>query len=70
MLRYVEEQPTGDPSRLDDGHLQFYQEFVKLPLAMQSQNISQAFGAHVALENAYFPWNRTFEIGFVVQQRL
>lgn len=66
--RYVEEEPQGNPSYLDDGNLVFYQDFVQLPLAMQCQNISKTFGAKVALESVFFPWNRTFEIGFVVQQ--
>ena len=68
VCRYVGEQPQGDPSHLDDGHLQFYQDFVQLPLAMQCQNISKTFGADVALKAVFFPWNRTFEIGFVVDQ--
>jgi hypothetical protein len=68
LRRYVEEEPHGNPSYLDDGNLNFYQKFVLLPLAMQCQNISKTFGANVAIENAFFPWNRTFEIGFVVQK--
>ena len=69
FCRYVEEEPQGDPSYLDDGHLQFYEDFVKLPLGMQCQNMSTTFGVQVALESVFFPWNRTFEIGFIVQQR-
>lgn len=65
----MEEEPHGDPSYLDDGHMMFYQEFVLNPIAMQCLNISETFGANVSLESAFFPWNRTFEIGFVVQQR-
>jgi len=56
-LRYVQEQPQGNPSYLDDGHLQFYEEFVQLPLALQCQNISKTFGAQVALESVFFPWS-------------
>ncbi|GMI09523.1 hypothetical protein TrVE_jg10391 [Triparma verrucosa] len=54
----------GDPNNLDQD-LDYYQEFVYGKLSLQSL-AEQLSVPYPAISSCYFPWNRTFEIGFHV----
>ena len=46
--------------------LAFYERFALKPLASRLDEISSVFGGlNLSLTSAFFPWNRTFEIGLV-----
>jgi len=45
--------------------LTFYERFVYKVLNSNMQDICDTFSLPWKLESAYFPWNRTFEIGLI-----
>lgn len=45
--------------------LPFYEALAGWPLAAATDAVSAAFSTNITLLQAYFPWNRTFEIGLV-----
>jgi hypothetical protein len=45
--------------------LPFYERYAYKVLASRTHDTAEAFGAGWTLQEAYFPWNRTFEIGLV-----
>jgi len=57
---------AGTPNQTDydlGDDLPFYAQWAGWPLAGAARTVSDAFGTGVALRRAFFPWNRTFEIG-------
>ncbi len=45
--------------------LAFYERFALKPLASRLAEVAAGFGVDLSLTAAFFPWNRTFEIGLV-----
>ncbi len=63
---YVDE--TADSTDDLDVDLSFYERFIWKVLNVDYENINRVFGTSWKLESCYFPWNRTFEIGFYAHQ--
>jgi hypothetical protein len=62
LVNYVE-AAGGDTSDLTP-HLDFYEEFVALPVQKACADLNEAYISDISIDQVYFPWNRTFEIGF------
>lgn len=56
----------GDSIEHLDSDLEFYTRFVFKPLSGTFQSLNALAGLPYVLHGCYFPWNRTFEIGFNV----
>ena len=56
---------SGDSVNNLAADLGFYERYVWKVLASNLEEIDEAYSLQWKLNEAYFPWNRTFEIGFV-----
>lgn len=72
LVAYVSQCPADSVSNLaqEPGPigLPFYTEYVYKVLSARTQEVAQTYATGWSLRRAYFPWNRTFEIGLVADQ--
>ena len=47
-----------------DNDLPFYTRYSLKVLAAYAARVADAYALPFALESVYYPWNRTFEVGF------
>lgn len=63
LVGYVTQVDNETVYTLGDD-LPFYTRYAYKVLNSRTYDVSTAFQAGIALDEVYYPWNRTFEIGF------
>ena len=66
LVSYV--QSAGDSVSRLSSDLAFYEKFSFKLLSERARNLARVFGSPLSLSSVYYPWNRTFEIGFTVKR--
>jgi len=65
---YISQTDDSDDGLGDtNADLAFYEEFSYKALLKDYEGITSTFGVDWELTGIYYPWNRTFEIGFFVE---
>ena len=70
LEEYVDQVNGMSTSNLaGQGDLKFYEDWIYKLMNSKYMDINSRYSLPYILDKAYYPWNRTFEIGFIVKQK-